>query len=421
MFDFDKWREIFHSLTRHKLRTLLTAFGVFWGIFLLVLLLGVGKGLENGAYAQFGRSAVNRFAVWGRRTSVAYRGLNPGRAIRLTTDDVEAIEANIPEARYINASVGLWSGRTVSYKNVDGAFSVRGELPDLFYVRNFTISAGRFLNEVDVSGRRKVAVIGKQVERILFKHGKPAEHEEPLGKYINISGVFFQVVGVFDLEGLGSNRRETERIYIPLHTLQHIFQQGKHIWSMNVVVDERVSVAEVERKTVEVLKRRHRIAPEDGRAIGSWNAGEEFGKLQALFRGIRIFLWAIGSGTILAGIIGVSNIMLIIVKERTREFGIRKAIGATPFSIVSLILQEAVFLTIISGYFGLVASVGLLEALSFFMQKFGIQNEFFSDPEVDFSVAIGAMLILVLAGTIAGLIPARSAAKINPIEALRSE
>ena len=415
MFDFDKWREIFSSLARHKLRTLLTAFGVFWGIFLLVLLLGVGKGLENGVYAQFSRSAVNRFAVWGRRTRVAYRGLNPGRQIRLTTNDVEAIRTSIPEVRYINASVGLWGGGAVSYKDVDGAFSVRGELPDLLHVRYFTIGKGRFLNEQDVAGKRKVAVIGKQVEQVLFKH------EDPIGKSINIQGVFFQVVGVFDVAGLGSDRRETERVYIPLQTLLHTFHQGNHIWSMNVVVDTSVSVAEVESKTVDLLKRRHRIAPDDRSALGSWNAGEEFEKLQALFQGIRIFLWTIGSGTILAGIIGVSNIMLIIIKERTCEFGIRKAIGATPFSIVSLILQEAVFLTMISGYLGLVASVGLLEALSFFMQKFGIQNEFFRDPEVEFPVAISAILILALAGTVAGYIPARSAVKINPIEALRSE
>ncbi|MCP4402595.1 MAG: ABC transporter permease [bacterium] len=415
MFDLDKWREIFHSLARHKLRTLLTAFGVFWGIFLLVLLLGVGKGLENGVYAQFNRSAVNRFAIWGRSTRVAYRGLNPGREIRLTPDDVEAVRTGIPEVRYINASVGLWGGGTISYKNVTGAFFVRGELPDLLHVRYFTIAKGRFLNEQDVVGGRKVAVIGKQVEQILFKH------EDPIGKYISIKGVFFQVVGVFDVAGIGSNRRETEWIYIPLPTLLQTFHQGGHIWSMNVVVDKSVSVAEVESKTVDLLKRRHRIAPDDEKALGSWNAGEEFGKLQALFQGIRIFLWAIGIGTIFSGIIGVSNIMLIIVKERTREFGIRKAIGATPFSIISLILQEAVFLTMISGYLGLAVSVGLLEALSFLMRKFEIQNEFFSDPEVEFSLAIGAIIILVLAGAIAGLIPARSAVRINPIEALGSE
>ena len=415
MCDFDKWREIFHSLARHKLRTALTAFGVFWGIFLLVMLLGVGKGLENGVYDQFSRSAVNRFAIWARSTSVAYKGFNSGRPIRLSTEDVDAIKKNIPEAFYVNASVGLWGGGTISYKNTDGSFSVRGELPDLLYVRYLTIPKGRFLNELDIEKRRKAAVIGAQVERILFKG------EDPLGKYIKIKGVFFQVVGVFDVAGLGSNQRQTEQIYIPLHTLQQTFHHNKYIWSINVVVDPNVSAMDVEAKTKQLLKRRHQIAPGDERALGSWNAGEEFGKLQALFRGIRIFLWTIGSGTILAGIIGVSNIMLIIIKERTREFGIRKAIGATPFSIVSLIIQEAVFLTIISGYCGLVASVGLLEALSFFMQKFGIQNEFFSDPEVEFPIAISAILILVLAGTIAGFIPARSAVKINPIEALRSE
>ena len=415
MFDLDKWQEIFHSLARHKLRTLLTAFGVFWGIFLLVLLLGVGKGLENGVYSQFSRSAVNRFALWGRRTTVAYKGLNSGRDIRLTTEDISAIRAGIPEARYINASMGLRDSGTVSYDNTDGAFSVRGELPDLLHVRYLALPKGRFLNQEDLDSLRKVAVIGKQVEQILFKH------ENPIGKYISIKGVFFQVVGVFDVAGIGSNQRQTEQIYIPLYTLLRIFHQDNRIGSINVVVDAQGSVADIERKTKDFLKRRHRISPEDDRALGSWNASEEFEKLQALFRGIRIFLWTIGSGTILAGIIGVSNIMLIIITERTREFGIRKAIGATPLSIISLILQEAVFLTMISGYLGMVASVGLLETLSFFMHKFGIRNEFFSDPEVEFPVALSAILILALAGTIAGLIPARSATKINPIDALRSE
>ena len=415
MFDLDKWQEIFNSLQRHKLRTLLTAFGVFWGIFLLVLLLGVGKGLEKGVYSQFGRSATNRFVIWGRSTRIPYKGLNPGRPIRLTTEDIEVIWNNVPEARYINASTNLWGNYTISYKNKDGSFAVRGELPDLLHVRYLKIPQGRFLNVPDIQGLRKVAVIGEQVHKVLF--GK----EEPLGKFINIKGVSFQVVGVFDVAGFGNTQRQTELIYLPLTTLQHTFNQRNYIGSINVVVDEKVSVERIEAKTKELLKRRHSVAPGDNRAFGSWNASEEFGKLQALFRGIKIFLWIIGTGTIIAGIIGVSNIMLIIIKERTREIGIRKALGATPFSVVSLILQEAIFITAISGYTGLVASVGILEGVSYLMEKFGLQNDFFSDPEVEFPIAIAAICILVIAGTLAGFIPARSAANINPIEALRSE
>lgn len=415
MFDLDKWQEIFNSLQRHKLRTLLTAFGVFWGIFLLVLLLGVGKGLENGVYSQFSRSARNRFNMWGRRTRLPYKGLNPGRWIRLTNEDVEAIRQNIPEAEYINAGISLWGEYTISYKDKNGSFPVRGELAAFLRIRYLEIPRGRFLNARDIEARRKVAVIGRQVEKVLFGD------EDPVGKYLNIKGAFFYVVGVFDVTGFGNTERDTERIYVPLTTLQHTFNQGNYIGYLSVVVDENVPVSAIEQKTKGLLKRRHSVAPEDDKAIGSWNAGEEFEKLQALFRGIRIFLWIIGTGTITAGIVGVSNIMLIIVKERTREIGIRKALGATPFSIISLILQESIFLTAISGYMGLVAGVGILEGVAYLMEKFGLQNEFFSNPEIDFPLAITATAILVLAGTLAGFIPAQSAVRINPIEALRSE
>lgn len=415
MFDLDKWQEIFNSLQRHKLRTLLTAFGVFWGIFMLVLLLGVGKGLEKGVYSQFSRSATNRFNMWGRKTRLPYKGLNPGRWIRLTREDIELIRQNIPEALYVNANVSLRGQYSISHKNKNGAFPVQGVFSEFLHVRYLDILQGRFLNVPDIEVRRKVAVIGRQVEKVLFGE------EDPVGKYISIKGLVFQVIGVFDVTGFGNKERDTEQIFIPLTTLQQALNQGNSINSLNVVVDENVTVAEIEEKAKELLKRRHSVAPEDDRAIGSWNAGEEFGKLQQLFQGIRIFLWVVGIGTIIAGIIGVSNIMLIIVKERTREIGIRKALGATPFSIISLILQEAIFLTAISGYMGLVAGVGVLEGVSYLMDKFRLQSEFFSNPEIEFPIAITATIILVFTGTLAGFIPARSAVKVNPIEALRSE
>ncbi len=414
MFDFDKWQEIFTSLQRHKLRTLLTAFGVFWGILMLVLLLGVGKGLENGINSKFSSSAVNRFNLWGRKTRLPYKGLNPGRWIQFTIDDIKAIRQHIPEADYVNATIYLWSS-TVNYKNKQGSFPVQGDFPDFLHVRYLNITQGRFLNGQDIEAKRKVAVIGQQVKQVLF------DEENPVGKYINIQNVFFYVVGVFDVTGFGNKERDTERIHIPLTALQQTFNRGDAIRSISVVVEKDMPVEAIEKKTKEFLKRRHSVAPDDDRAIGSWNAGEEFEKLQALFQGIRIFLWFVGTGTIIAGIVGVSNIMLIIVKERTREIGIRKALGATPFSIISLILQETIFLTAISGYTGLVAGVAILEGVSYLMEKFGLQSEFFSNPEIEFPIAIMATMILVLTGTLAGFIPARSAVKVNPIEALRSE
>ena len=415
MFDLDKWQEIFASLGRHKLRTFLTAFGVFWGIFLLLTLLGVGKGIENGVLNQFGGSLVNRFVIWGETTNIAYRGLNVGRQIELTLDDAYAIRDTIPEVKAVSASTGLWGEYTVSYQDKNGSYSVNGDLPAVFELRHLAMKEGRFLNQVDLDEKRKVAVIGAKVAEMLF------ENEDPVGKYLLIKGLYFLVVGVFDVSGIGNSQRQTERIYLPLTTLQMAYNQGDHVWSIQVSAYPDVSAAAVEAKAKDLLRKRHLVAPNDERAIGSWNASAEFEKLQGLFRGVNIFMWVVGSGTVLAGVIGVSNIMLIIVKERTKEIGIRKALGATPLSLIALILQESIFLTSISGYIGLIASVGMLEAASFLMEKFGVQNEFFSHPEIDLQLALIALCILVAAGAAAGCIPARTAANINPIEALRSE
>jgi putative ABC transport system permease protein len=415
MFDFDKWQEIFTSLGRHKLRTFLTAFGVFWGIFMLTLLLGVGQGLENGVYEQFSRSATNRTNIWSRRTRLPYKGLNAGRRIRLTNNDVAAILTHIPEAQHVNANLWVWGEFALKYKTNSSAFSVQGVLPE--YIRAYyrDIIQGRFLNAQDIERRRKVVVIGKRVKNVLFGT------QEPIGEYIDIKGVLFRVIGVFDVVGFGEDEQATEQVYIPLSTLQRTFQRGEQVGSLNIIVDPAIPVPVVQEKVLDLLKRRHSVHPDDTRAIGTWDSGENFRKLQGLFVGIRIFLWIVGTGTLIAGIVGVSNIMLIIVKERTREIGIRKALGATPWSIVNLILQEAMFLTAISGYLGLIASVILLEGVTYAMERFGVRNEFFSRPAVEMPMAIAAIIILIIAGMLAGFIPARSAAKINPIEALRSE
>ncbi len=413
MFDFDKWQEIFNSLQRHKLRSLLTAFGVFWGIFLLVLLLAVGRGVEKGVYTNFGDLAKNSFFMWGERTQLPYKGLNPGRWIRLTNDDLDAIRENIPEAQYIAAETYL-GDININNGAKRGTFQVSGRLPDAIAVEPLNIQ-GRFFNTLDIEENRKVAVIGPKVKNALFAD------EDSLRKYLNIRGVFFQVVGVFALKTSGRDERDLERIFIPLTTLQRAFHGERTIHGLAIVADPNVAVATIEAQVKDLLKRRHNVAPEDARAIGSWNAGEEFGKLQRLFRGIRIFLWVVGAGTMVAGIVGVSNIMLIIVKERTREIGIRKALGATPFSIISLILQESIFLTAFSGYMGLVASVGLIELTGYLMDKFQLQSAYFKNPEIEFTAAITATIILVITGALAGFIPAQNAATINPIEALRSE
>ena len=416
MFDIDKWQEIFTTIQRHKLRTLLTAFGVFWGIFMLVLLLGVGKGLEKGVYREFRGIATNSFFVWGGRTSIPYKGLNPGRYVRFINADINLIRNTIPEAKYINANVSLWGEFSINYGEKSGSFSVQGCLPDLIHIEPVQIPLGRFVNLRDVDEKRKTVVIGQRVQEVLFGS------EDPLGKYIDIKGVFFQVVGVFKVRSSGGQGRDqTERLYAPITSLQQAFNLGDRIWSMSIGVEEHVSASVVQEKVLGLLKSRHKVSPNDKRAIGSWNMEEEFRKIQNLFSGITAFIWLVGTGTIIAGIVGVSNIMLIIVKERTREIGIRKALGATPLSIISLILEESIFITAVSGYMGLVTGVGVIESISYFMKKFAIQTTYFSNPEVEFNVAITATLLLVVTGAIAGLIPARKAATINPIEALKSE
>ncbi len=415
MFDLDKWQEIFTSLGRHKLRTLLTAFGVFWGIFMLVVLLGVGKGLERGVYLEFRGVATNSFFLWGGLTSLPYKGLNPGRYIQFTLEDLDVIRQQVSEAENINANAYLWGDNTISYRDKSGSFSAQGSLPDLLQIDSLRVEAGRFLNQRDIQDKRKVIVIGNRVKEVLFGDA------EPLGAYVNMNGVYFQVVGVFNVTSSGDDRDRTERVMVPLTTMQQAFSQGNRIRSFSIRVKAEVPASRIEEQVKTLLKARHKVAPEDLRAIGSWNMQKEFRKIQQLFHGITAFIWLVGTGTIVAGIVGVSNIMLIIVKERTREIGIRKALGATPLSIVSLILQESIFMTATSGYFGLVAGVGLIEGVNYAMQTFHIETTYFSNPEVEFRMALTALVVLILTGALAGLIPARKAAAIRPIEALRSE
>ena len=413
MFDFDKWQEIFSTIQRHKLRSVLTAFGVFWGIFMLVLLLGAGQGIENAVLEDFGDLARNSVFVWGRRTQLPYKGMNPGRSIRLRMSDVNTVRERIPEIEHVAADIYLGSV-PVSSHDKSGDFTVRGRTPGAVRIEPLIIE-GRFLNPSDMDARRKVAIIGKQVKTLLFGQ------DDPFGKYINIRGVFFQIVGVFNVRKPDDDGSDLEQIYIPLTTLQQAFNRGDSIGFFAVSIQENTDASVVEEQIKELLKQRHSVAPADNQAIGSWNSGKEFMQLRSLFRGIRIFIWIVGAGTIVAGIVGVSNIMMIIVKERTREIGIRKALGATPLSIVSLILQESIFITGISGYMGLVASVGFIELSSYLMNRFQLQSDYFSNPEINFTAAITATIILVLTGALAGYIPARAAAGINPIEALRSE
>lgn len=420
IFDKDALQEIWFTLKKNKLRSLLTAFGVFWGIFMLVIMLGAGKGLYNGVTDDFSRFASNAVYIWTRTTSVPYQGLPEGRRFRLNNDDVSALIEGIPELDRIAPRIELSNSEgknNVSRGSKTGTFDVYGDYPDIIHIRLMDITEGRFLNDLDIERHRKVAVIGDRVYTTLFESG-----ESPIGKSIEISGVFFQVVGVFDIEGLGSeDQDDLKRVYVPLSTFQQAFNYGHRIGWLSLTSKPDIPVSVVEEKAIKLLSIRHKVSPEDTRAFGSWNSQETFEKVTRVFTGVDFLIWFVGVFTLIAGVIGVSNIMLIIVKERTSEIGIRRAIGATPFRIVSQIISESMVLTSFSGYWGLVAGVGLLELVSFFMGKADAQATMFAQPEVDFNLAVVALIVLVISGVFAGLIPARRAIAIKPVDAIRNE
>ena len=411
MFDLDKWQEIFHTIRKNKLRTFLTGFSVAWGIFMLMVLLGSGNGLENGIKSEFQGDAVNRIWVTQGQTTLPYKGMKPGRRIQFTNEDYESAKNNIEGIEYISGRFNIFQNTTVSYKNEYGSYDIVCCHPDYGFVENLEIINGRFLNNLDIEDYRKSTAIGRIVKEALFKD------EPAVGKYIKVSGVPFKVVGVFsDIGG----ERDERRVYLPVSSAQVVFNNGNRINNFNMTTQQ--GTLEESRRMVDQVRNdlsaRHNFDPEDLRAVSIFNNVEQYKQFLDLFAAIRLFIWIIGTGTIIAGIVGVSNIMMIVVKERTKEIGVRKALGATPFSIISLILQESVLITAFAGYVGLVLGVGLMELIS---PMFENSDTFFKNPGVDLRVAISATILLVVSGAVAGFIPARKAASIKPIEALRDE
>jgi putative ABC transport system permease protein len=420
MFDLDNWQEIKSALAANKLRTGLTAFGVFWGIFLLVLLLGSGQGLENGVLAGFEGSATNSFFVWTQRTGKPYKGQPTGRRIQLDNDDVQAVKNQIADAEVVaprNQLGGFMGGNNVRRGDKTGGFSVYGDQPEVLKIQSLKMRSGRFLNPTDLVERRKVAVIGQRVQNLLFAAG-----ENPIGESIEIRGVYFKVVGVFGAAQTGQQgEQEEQSLYVPFTTFQSAFNFGNRVGWMAITSRPGVPASTVETQVIDLLKQRHQVAPDDSRAFGHWNMEEEYGKIQGLFGGIGTLMWMVGVGTLLAGAIGVSNIMLIIVRERTKEIGIRRAIGAAPRKIVGQILLESSILTAVAGYAGLVAGVILLEIVARAMPTGGDRPSMFLNPGVAFDTAVYALLIIATAGLLAGLIPAQRAVAVEPVVALRSE
>jgi putative ABC transport system permease protein len=416
MFDIDKWSEIWATIRKYKLRTALTAFGIFWGIFMLIILLGAGQGFENGVVGSFG-IAKNTVFIWSQTTSLPYKGNKIGRRVQLTNDDVTAIREKIPEVKMLAPRSQVWGDFKVMRDNKSSSFTVYGDYPDFYHVKPTIITAGRFLNVIDIKEKRKVAVIGDRIKELLFR-----ADEDPVGQYIKIKGVYFKIVGMFKGRGQGEEVKEdAQTIFIPITTLQQTFNQLNKVDYFASLPKDGIPASVIEKKIKELLAQRHNVDPKDERAFGSANVEMEFQKVQGMFTGISFFSWAVSIGTVLAGIIGVSNIMLIVVKERTKEIGTRKAIGATPWSIVSLILQESIVITGFAGLMGLSFGTALVELINFIMQSNGLEGPFFKNPEVDLEVAFRAFVIMVIAGAFAGIIPATKASRINPVEALRAE
>ncbi|OGL42620.1 MAG: hypothetical protein A2161_04150 [Candidatus Schekmanbacteria bacterium RBG_13_48_7] len=410
MFDIDKWQEIFSTIKKNKLRTFLTGFSVAWGIFMLIILLGAGNGLQNGVEYQFRGDAVNSIWIYSGLTSLPYQGFQAGRRIQFTLDDYDMVKSSINNVQDISARYSVRGGYPISYKNQYGNFDIITVHPGTEFLESLIVTEGRFINDFDIERYRKVAAISTQVKKSLFKDNTA------IGEYIRINDILFKVIGIFE----DRSERDMQRIYLPITTAQHVFNAGNKIHNLAFITEENITAKEndsIIEKLKQLYSSKYKFNPDDKRAVRIHNNMDEYRRIMKLFAGIRIFTWIIGIGTIIAGIVGVSNIMLIVVKERTKEIGVRKALGATPGSIVSLIIQESVLITAFAGYIGLVLGVGLLEIVAKNMPP----SDFFRNPEANFNIAVSATLVLILAGLLAGYFPARRAAAIKPIEALRDE
>ena len=415
MFDVERWQEIFEAISKNKLRTFLTGLSVASGIFILVILLGIGEGMRNGISSEFEEDAANILYIWTGATSKEYKGLNPGRIITMKNDDYNYVTSKYEdELEYKSSIYRIWNG-IVNYKKESGSYRVEGVLPDYQFLENAGMVNGRFINYKDHEKFEKVVVLGNKVNSDLFKNG-----EDPLGKYVQISNINFKVIGVFSDPG---GEREESRVFLPLSTSQRVFNGGNDIRNLAFTLQKEDNfedaLAASEKFSSELqshLKEKYTIAPDDTRAITVNNSLENAKRFYDLMNMIKFFFWGVGICTIIAGIVGVSNIMLIIVKERTREIGIRKALGAEPLSIIIMVLHESIFVTTIAGFTGLIFSLALLEFVGPL-----IETKYITNPSINFSVAITTVFILIIAGAIAGFFPAWKAARIKPIDALRNE
>nr|WP_299341720.1 ABC transporter permease [Allomuricauda sp.] len=419
MFNKDRWREILEVLTSNVWRTLFTAFGVCWGIFILIVLLAAGKGLENGIRADFGDIATNTMFMWTRSTTKAYEGLPKGRSFEFKISDVQAIRDNVPNLRFIsprNRLSGFRGGSNVVRGIRTGAYNIYGDYPEIINQDPMSVTSGRFINYNDILEKRKVAVIGKGVKSDLYE-----KDEDVLGTYIKIQGVNFMVVGTYKKNSNdGDGEEEQKEVYVPFTSFSQAFNRGEDVGWMAITAHDGSSISVLKEKIIEVMRQRHKVHPEDNRAIGHFDLYEQFNRVESLFGALKGVAYIVGIMVLLSGIIGVSNIMLIVVKERTKEIGIRRALGEQPWSIKLQILMESIFLTIVSGMTGIIFGSLVIYGINSLLDSVG-PVDMFINPSVSVGVVTGALLILMFSGLLAGFIPANSAIRVRPIEALRTE
>lgn len=419
MFNRDRWKEILEVLTTNWFRTVLTAFGVFWGILILIILLAAGKGLENGIRADFDNIATNTMFIWTRSTTKAYKGLPKDRNFNFKLEDVQLLRQNFPELRFISPrnQLGGFQGSNNVVRGIrTGAYNIYGDYPEFIEQEPMQITRGRFINQKDITDTRKVAVIGLGVVADLYEPG-----EEVLGSYIKIQGVNFKVVGTYKKRASNGDREEGQKqIFVPFTAFSLAFNRADNVGWMAITANDGTSITSIKEDIVGFLKEKHRVHPEDQRAIGYFDLFEQFNRVESLFGAMSFIAYFVGILVLLSGIIGVSNIMLIVVKERTKEIGIRRALGEQPWSIRMQILLESLFLTLISGMAGISLGALFIYGINALLDMNGPVDMFMS-PSVNLGVVTAALTILIVSGLLAGFIPAQSAIRIKPIDALRTE
>ncbi len=418
MFNKDRWKEIMEVLTGNWFRTVLTAFGVFWGIFILLILLAAGKGMQNGIMTDFGDIATNTMFIWTQATSKDYEGLPKGRQFEFKLEDVETLKNNMPNLRYVsprNRLGGFGGGSNVVRGIKTGAYNVFGDYPQIIKQDPLGITSGRFINQSDIEQKRKVAIIGNGVKKELYDRG-----EDPIGTYIKIQGVNFMVIGTYKRLDGNNGEQGQKQIFVPFTTFSQAFNRANDVGWMAITADDGSSITDLKETVVSILKKNRKVHPDDNRAIGYFDLYEQFNRVQSLFWAIKFIAYFVGILVLLSGVIGVSNIMLIVVKERTKEIGIRRALGENPWSIKLQVLMESVFLTTISGMAGISFGALVIYLINLLLDMNG-PVDMFLNPSVSIGVVIGALVILIVSGLLAGFIPAQSAIKVRPIDALRTE